>query len=60
MEDFLIESLVKIGNQKKVIEMCEPNIMQPLQLSEWMVKRVLKAQELLYAEIQRTKQGKEK
>ncbi len=46
-EDYIIDALLQIGNHKKVMEMCEPQVMQPLQLQEWMVKRVLKAQELL-------------
>ncbi len=57
MDDALIEAIIKIGNNPKFIQSVEPNIMQPLQLSEWMVKRTMKAVELLYDEIQRTKQS---
>ena len=44
---YLIESLVKIGNHPDFMKMVEPNIMKPLILQEWMVKRTLEAQELL-------------
>lgn len=56
----IIDALVEIGNHKRVIEVCEPNIMQPLQLERWMVSRVILAQELLqneWDEIQRSKQS---
>jgi len=49
-EDFIIEALVTIGNAKKVIEICEPNIMESLPLKPWMVVRTLKALELLESE----------
>lgn len=52
LEDF-IDALVKIGNSKKAIELCEPNIMQPMQLEKWMAKRILKAEELLYDEVRK-------
>jgi len=42
-EELLIESLVKIGNHKRVIQECEPNISFPGTLHKWMVKRTLTA-----------------
>ena len=57
MEDFLIESLIKIGNHKRIIEICEPNIMQPLQLEEWMIRRTLMAWWLLEDELQKQEDG---
>ncbi len=56
----IFDALVEIGNHKRVIEACEPNIMQPLQLERWMVNRIILAQELLqneWNEIQRTVQS---
>ena len=44
---YLIESLVKIGNHPDFMKMVEPNIMKPLILQEWMVRRVLTALTLL-------------
>jgi len=47
VEDFVIDALVTIGNVKKVVEICEPNIFCPQTLKGWMVVRTLKALELL-------------
>ena len=41
-----IEALVKIGNLRDVIEECEPSVCYHFQVEDWMVKRILKAQEL--------------
>ena len=46
-EYFVIDAVVKIGNAKKVKEFCEPNIFEHMELKSWMVKRTLKALELL-------------
>ena len=46
-EDFVIDALITIGNAKKVKEFCEPNIMESMELKSWMVKRTLRALELL-------------
>jgi len=42
-QELMINSLVKIGNHKRVIQECEPNIAFPGTLSNWMVKRTLVA-----------------
>ena len=47
MEDFIIEVLVKIGNTKRVMEICDPNIFCPQTLKDWMVIRTFKALEIL-------------
>jgi len=54
MTKVILESLVKIGNHKKVIDECEPNVCFHFQLEPWMVKRTLKAQELLQNELYQT------
>ncbi len=41
VSEIIVEALVKIGNHEKVMAACEPNIMQSLELKEWMVKRTL-------------------
>ena len=41
MDNIIIEAVTKIGNFKEVKEMIEPNVMQPLQLENWMVRRAL-------------------
>ena len=41
VNDIIVEALVRIGNHEKVMAACEPNIMQPLTLDSWMVKRTL-------------------
>lgn len=41
--DELVQALVTIGNHETVKKECEPNVMQPLDLDEWMVKRALYA-----------------
>ena len=41
--DDLVDAIITIGNHKRTIEICEPNIMQPLTLEAWMVKRTLVA-----------------
>ena len=46
-EYFIIDALVTIGNAKKVKDFCEPNIMESMELKSWMVRRTLKALELL-------------
>ena len=53
IEDFIIDALVTIGNAKKVMETCEPNIMESMKLKPWMVLRTLKALELLENEQER-------
>ena len=50
IEDY-IDAIVEIGNHKKVIKVCEPNIMQPLQLKTWMVVRTLYSLGLLLDEV---------
>ena len=46
-----IEAIVKIGNQKKVIDACEPQVCDPKPLSGWMVTRILYAKALLEDEL---------
>ena len=53
IDDLLVEALVKIGNHKKVKELCEPHVSRPLELDKWMVVRVLKALELFEEEYER-------
>lgn len=55
IDDALIDALVEIANHKKVITVCEPNVMQPLKIERWMILRVLKAQQLFQEEY---KEGK--
>uniref|UniRef100_A0A6M3LRW8 Uncharacterized protein n=1 Tax=viral metagenome TaxID=1070528 RepID=A0A6M3LRW8_9ZZZZ len=43
LEDYLVESLVMIGNHSKIVGACEPSVMQPLNLEAWMVRRALVA-----------------
>ena len=53
MEDILdayLEGLTKIANTKKVMEICEPSIMEPLRVEKWMVLRALTAQKLFEEE----------
>ncbi len=47
MEDYLISSITKIANQGRVTVFCEPEVMQPLAVEEWMTKRVMYAALLL-------------
>ena len=54
----IIKALVKIGNSKRVKELCEPNVMQPFELEEWQVIRTLKAVELFENAWQRVKKPK--
>ena len=53
MIEEIIDALVTIGNSKKVIEICDPNTMQALELKAWMVKRSIKALELFEDEWKR-------
>jgi hypothetical protein len=46
-DDDKIEAIVELGNSPEVIKLCEPQICFPLTLQAWMVKRILKAEELL-------------
>ncbi len=55
MTDDYIEAIIKIGNHKRVIKECEPNIMEPLQLKEWMVIRTLYSLGLLLKELENEK-----
>ena len=41
LNELLVNALVKIGNYDVVMKECEPNVMQPMELDEWMVKRTL-------------------
>lgn len=50
IEDYLIEALVKIANDKKFLKLVEPQIMQPQELKYWMVQRTLYAWGLLLKE----------
>ncbi len=52
IEDY-IDAIVEIGNHKKVVTVCEPNIMQPLELKAWMVVRTLYSLGLLLDEVER-------
>ncbi len=55
--DDLIEALVTIGNSKRVSEHCEPNVMEPLKLENWMVTRSLVAWEMFSRELKKKKKG---
>ena len=59
IEDFVLESLVEIGNHKRVKKICEPQVMEQLKLEKWMVKRTLVSLELFEKEWKRNeaKQG---
>lgn len=46
MIDTLVNALVKIGNHQATLKICEPDVMQPMNLEAWMVKRTLVSLEL--------------
>ena len=50
IDDTIIEAIVKIGNHPEVIKMCEPQVCFAFELQKWMIRRTLKAQELLQQE----------
>ena len=56
IDNALIDAIVAIGNQKKVVKTCEPNIMESLPLEKWMVVRSLVAAELLANEYKLVKE----
>lgn len=45
--DDLVDSILTIGNHPAFKKLVEPQVMQPLKLESWMVKRVLIAYGLL-------------
>ncbi len=47
IEDTIVEALVKIGNHKETMKLCEPHVSEPMELKSWMVRRTLKTLELL-------------
>lgn len=51
MNQDIIEAIATIANHKRVMKHCEPNVMQPLQIEEWQVKRVLYAYKLFADEL---------
>jgi len=51
IEDYIIEALVTIGNHKRVMTICEPQVMKPFEITYWQVKRTLVALELLENEL---------
>lgn len=53
MEDYIIEAIVQVGNHKRVIGICESQVMQPQSLTFWQAKRTLVALELILAELER-------
>ena len=57
MIDELVEAIVKIGNHKRIIKECEPNIFCPMELKGWMVKRTLYAWRILEDEIYKDTRG---
>jgi len=59
IDDKILNALLKIGNHKKVQEICEPHVMQPLKLEPWMVRRTMKAVFLFSQEYEKMKEGKE-
>ena len=44
--DFLVDSIVQLGNDPDFTKQLEPNLMWHMQLEPWMVLRVLAAMEL--------------
>ncbi len=50
MDDVLIEAILKIANDKNVIQRLEPHIAFPMKVEEWQVKRILEAVRLLKEE----------
>lgn len=49
--DSLIEAILTIANDKQVVKILEPNVMQPLALERWMVTRTLQCLELIMEEL---------
>ncbi len=45
--DDFINAIVTIGNHKRVIELCESNMVYHENIRPWMVKRILVALELM-------------
>jgi hypothetical protein len=43
----IVDSLLRICNNKAFKGMCEPSVMRPLEVERWQVERVLKALKLL-------------
>jgi hypothetical protein len=50
MNEVIIDGLIKIANLDSVIQDCEPSVCKHFQIETWMVKRILRAQELLQKE----------
>ena len=59
IEDLLIDAILTIANDKKMVKILEPQVMQPLQLERWMVVRVLTAWELLKEGLNHNSEGGE-
>ncbi len=47
LTDSVIKAIVTIGNEKNMIKLCEPNVAEPMELKEWMVKRTLTSLKLM-------------
>lgn len=50
--DLLIEAILTIANDKKMVAMLEPDVMQPLELERWMITRTLQCLELILQELE--------
>lgn len=46
LDEAVIEAIKTIGNHPKCIKMTEPQVAFPLKLENWMIKRVMCAEQL--------------
>lgn len=47
--DEQIKLLTEVGNYPEIMKICEPQVMQPMQLEEWMVRRSFMAMQIYTA-----------
>ena len=47
IDDAVIEAIIKISNDKNLINRLEPNLSLHLKIQRWMVLRIMEAQRLL-------------
>ncbi len=47
IDDAIIKAIVELGNNPKIMKLCEPNVFCPQEIHEWQVRRVCRVIELL-------------
>ena len=42
IDDVMVNAILELGNNPKIMKLCEPNIFCPQEIHEWQIRRIFK------------------